>query len=610
MRRVDVRATAGVQRPAIVAAWMAGLAHDARVVSAAGEHKGHFGVGQQMDLVDRFPRCDMVGLGADDEPGRRHVFHRDRAAIDGVVPFGQGVAQVELAQVFAVHAIGHAGGVGIPGHEIVHRRALAHEVIAHQARPDQVGRAQHLEGAGHLGGVEIALRPHQVFEKTDLALIGKQGEFAGFGEVGLRREQADTGQTFITAPRQRCGCDGQQGAAQAVACGVHLAAGQDGSHRIERGKGAEVQIVIHAQIAFVRARVFPRQHEHRVALIDQKLHQRVVRRQVEDVVLHDPRRHDEHRLGQHRGRGRAVLDEFHQAVAQHHFARGRRQLVAGAKLLHPGGRAFVEHALGIVEPVAQALRQIGAAAAQGALQHFGVGPEKVAGREHVHPLTRHEGHHLLVMRRHAAHAVGGGIDELFAQQKALGQQVERKLLPLRRTEAPVVGGGGDAVGAGGAVGAQGVRAQFGGVAQPSPLHLQRLCGEAGLLAGRGRHVHAPVGKGQAERGGRQTERGLGRESVQRPVDQFAHGLLVVGRGERLRIGGRQRDASRCDCTQRASLNVGYGIGGGHGRRFGGLVHGLFHWQGRRGSCRGGSAQFARFAAWSWDLALRKLAGPP
>ena len=58
---------------------------------------------------------------------------------------------------------------------------------------------------GHLPGVEIALAPHHVLEKVDLALVDEQRELAGLAEVGLRRQQgtASSGARRRRAPSRR-----------------------------------------------------------------------------------------------------------------------------------------------------------------------------------------------------------------------------------------------------------------------------------------------------------------------------------------------------------------------------------------------------------------------
>ena len=57
--------------------------------------------------------------------------------------------------------------------------------------------------------------------------------------------------------RQRRRRDGQQRAAQAVARRVHGMARRDGFYGLQRGAKAQVQVVVHAQIAVVFIRVLP-----------------------------------------------------------------------------------------------------------------------------------------------------------------------------------------------------------------------------------------------------------------------------------------------------------------------------------------------------------------
>ena len=253
----------------------------------------------------------MVGERADHEDGQRDVAQRHGLAAHGVAATAQVVVQEQAAQVLRVHPGRHARGVGVPGHEVVHGRALAEQVFVDHARPQQIVGAQHLERAGHLPGLEIAGLVHLRLEQAELALVDEQRQLAGLGEVGLGREQRHGGQALVAIARHGGRGDGEQGAAQAVAGRMHLAFGHDGAHGIERGVKSMLQIVVHAQVAVLHARVLPRDAEHRMAVIDEVADQRVVRRQVQDVVLHDPGRHDQDGLGVHGlGRGR-ILDQLH-----------------------------------------------------------------------------------------------------------------------------------------------------------------------------------------------------------------------------------------------------------------------------------------------------------
>jgi hypothetical protein len=144
------------------------------------------------------------------------------------------VVEEQPAQVFAVHAEGHARLVGVPGHQVEHRPALAHQVVVDHARPDQVVGAQQLEGAGHLPGVEEALLPHHVLEEGDLALVDEQHQLAGLGEIGLGGEQGHGGQPVVAVARHLGARRWQQRAAEAIADRVDLGRPARSRHRVER----------------------------------------------------------------------------------------------------------------------------------------------------------------------------------------------------------------------------------------------------------------------------------------------------------------------------------------------------------------------------------------
>ena len=128
----------------------------------------------------------MVALGADGENRRAKIGKRNWPAIGFEPAFGNVVVEEKLAQIFRMHAVRHAGRVGVPGHQVGHRLTLAEQIVVHEVRPDQVIRSQHLERAGHLPAVQEALLPHHVFEKRDLALVDHQHDLTGFGKIGLR----------------------------------------------------------------------------------------------------------------------------------------------------------------------------------------------------------------------------------------------------------------------------------------------------------------------------------------------------------------------------------------------------------------------------------------
>jgi hypothetical protein len=77
---------------------------------------------------------------------------------------------------------------------------LTEEIIADHARPHQIIRAQDLEGARHLVGVEIAAIPHHVLEISDLTFADKQHELASFSKVHLRRKRRHRRKACVAVP--------------------------------------------------------------------------------------------------------------------------------------------------------------------------------------------------------------------------------------------------------------------------------------------------------------------------------------------------------------------------------------------------------------------------
>ena len=177
----------------------------------------------------------MVALGPDGKNRRTNIGERNRSAISFEAALGEVVIEEQFAQVFRMHAVRHAGRIRVPGHQVAHRLALSEQIVVHQARPDKVVRAQHLERASHLPAVEEALFPHHVFEKRQLTLVDHQHDLAGFGEIRLRCQQREGCKPLIAVARHRGGRDRQQRAAQAIGGRVHFAIGQ---HRVHGSKRA------------------------------------------------------------------------------------------------------------------------------------------------------------------------------------------------------------------------------------------------------------------------------------------------------------------------------------------------------------------------------------
>jgi hypothetical protein len=208
-----------------------------------------------------------------------------------------------------------------------------------------------------------------------------------------------------------------------------------------------------------------------------------VRRQVEDVVLHDPRRHDEHRLGLHLRRDGVVLDQLDQVVAVHDATGGDGHLVPGA--VGPLGRLQRRQALLLapgVHGVHGAVHQVGAAAFARALQHLGAERPQVRRRQHVQPLAREEPGHVLVVRRHAAQ-LRGVAPPVFGRVVGMHHRCPGPLVPHGGGKTGVVAIGGDPA------------QRF---APPSQRTFLRPHRQPRGLRGLGGQVQRPVGIGQRQ----------------------------------------------------------------------------------------------------------------
>src|SRR4051794_14646111 len=76
-----------------------------------------------------------------------------------------------------------------------------------------------------------------------------------------------------------------------------------------------------ARVAILDAGIKPGNDEDGEALARQKLDERVLWSEVENLVLHDPSRDEEYRLGMHLFGRRLVLDQLNQVISIDDLAR-------------------------------------------------------------------------------------------------------------------------------------------------------------------------------------------------------------------------------------------------------------------------------------------------
>jgi hypothetical protein len=191
----------------------------------------------------------------------RRVEQRDAAR------FAQQVVEVHVAQVVAVHLVGHARGIGVPVEQVEGEGLLAHQVVVDHEGPDQVVGAQHVEGGAHLRAFQVAAFLHLLFQAGDLAFVDEDAEFARDREVEQGDEEGGRGDALVLLGGHVAHGRTEQRAAKAVADQVEfLFAGLLADH-VDGGDRAFGHVVVEALLRQLGIRVHPGNDEHRVALV-------------------------------------------------------------------------------------------------------------------------------------------------------------------------------------------------------------------------------------------------------------------------------------------------------------------------------------------------------
>ncbi len=210
---------------------------------------------------------------------------------------------------------------------------------------------------------------------------------------------------------------------------MDLSSGNDGADGLQRGHDAGTPVIVQGKLAIFGGRIAPGDAEDGVALSDQIADERILRRQIEDVVLHDPGRHDQHRLGHDRLRRRRILNQFDQVVPVNDLSGRDGDVPADPEILGAHRGLPGDKPADVLHPVLEPADEVGPAGLDGLLDYFGVGEREVRGREHVEELARGEGHHLLMVRRDAGHFAGDVVPPLLIEQEGLSQEIVGLLVP-------------------------------------------------------------------------------------------------------------------------------------------------------------------------------------
>ena len=185
----------------------------------------------------------------------------------------------------------------------------------------------------------------------------------------------------------------------------------------------------------------PGDHEYRQPVVDAPLDEGFLRREIEDVELVDPGRHDQQWNLEHLGRGRFVLDQLHQFVLEHHLA-GREREIA-ADLVHRGiGLADLEIAVAGLDVLAQhvhAAHEVFRIRRQRLAQQFRIGEHEIRWRDRVGDLLDVELRFLAGVLVDAGGVFDQPLAPLRGEQIGLLEEIEELVLrPLRIGEALVL----------------------------------------------------------------------------------------------------------------------------------------------------------------------------
>ena len=382
-------------------------------------------------------------LESRDEVARR----LDLAQVDGDVVEGDAarlleqVLHVHIAQVVAVHRVRHARRIAVPEQQVERERVLAHQVVVHHEGPDQVVRAQHVEGAGHLGAFQEAALGHLLFEAGHLLLVDEDAQLAGDREVEHGGEEGRRGDALVLLRRHVGECGAEQRPAQAVARGVDFLLAGLLADLVHRGQRRFGQVVLEGLLGEMGIGVDPRHHEDGVALVGGPLDVGVLLAQVEDVVLVDPGREDQQRPLEHFLGGRFELQELDQVVLEHHLARRGGDVLAefeGVGVGHLDAQLAVAF-LDVAQQVVEALEQVLAVRLDGLAEDLGVGHGEIRRRERIDELAGEEVDLLLAVLVQTVDATNRVVDVAGGDQVGLLDEVEQEMVfPLLVLEALVV----------------------------------------------------------------------------------------------------------------------------------------------------------------------------
>jgi hypothetical protein len=137
------------------------------------------------------------------------------------------------------------------------------------------------------------------------------------------------------------------------------------------------------------------------------------------------------------GRRRRVLDQLHQLIAVDHRAGRQRHRLADLEVVETFELFSPREAAHILREQSGAGEEVHPACPQGGLDHFGVGPPQIDGRESVQREAAKEFHPAGVVGVNTMHVVGSLAPLLLQRQMRLREQIKGRAIPTFMAKAPV-----------------------------------------------------------------------------------------------------------------------------------------------------------------------------
>ena len=261
-------------------------------------------------------------------------------------------------------------------------------------------------------------------------------------KVGLRGQER-RGADALVAGRGHVGKPARkQRPANAIAKRVRLRLPRNLQHRVRRLEHAFAHVVFEGFGGEALVRVHPGDDENGKALIHEPFDEGLRRREVQDVVFVDPRRHDQQRDFVNRPGRRRILDQLHDAVLINDLARRNRQVLADLERRHIrlADAQQLAGAMHIVQKLRQPLGEVMPARREGRADHLGVGEGKVRGRQGAHDLVQVKLRAVLGVRIDRRGVLDHLLGPSAAQQISLPQEIEKGVLrPFAVQEARIAG---------------------------------------------------------------------------------------------------------------------------------------------------------------------------